>query len=109
MYTSTSAYGSVSSNAYGRCDNNSYRIGQNRIISSGYEQPRMAEIASLNSMKIGATSVYEECYGPNITIKRETGEGNQGDPNLNTPIGSPLFALLLCAVVYAFFRKRKKA
>lgn len=108
MFTSTSAYGSMSSNANSRCDNNSYRIGQNCIISSGYEEPRMAEIASLNTMKIGATSVYEECYGPNITIKHESGEGHPTDP-MQDPIGSPLFALLLFAVVYAFFRKRKKA
>ena len=108
MYTSTSAYGGVSSNANSRCDNNSYRIGQNCIISSGYEEPRMAEIASLNTMKIGATSVYEECYGPNITIKRAGEDDHQGDP-MQDPIGSPLLALLLFAVVYAFFRKRKKA
>ena len=109
MYTSTSAYGSVSSNAYTRSDNNSYRIGQNRIISSNYEQPHLAEIASLTTMEIGATSVYSECQGPNITIKRAGEDDDFPDPYMNTPIGSPLLALLLFAVVYAFFRKRKKA
>ena len=86
-----------------------YRIGQNRIISSAFEQPKLAEIVNLNTMEVGATNVYtEQSSGPNPHIRRVGGNDHQSDPFLKTPIGDALLPLLLLAIGYVVWRKRKR-
>ena len=92
-----------------QCETNTYRIGQNRIIASNTLQPKMAEIADLTTIRIGATSVYDEPEGPNVTIKRVGEDDHMPDQYLNNPVGDvPLMLFMALAVGYLFFKKYKQ-
>ena len=89
-------------------DYSSYRIGQNCIITSGAVQPKLAEVADLTTMEIGATSVYPEMEGPYTTVKRVGPGGHINDPFLE-PVGDvPLMLFMALAVGYMFFKKYKQ-
>ena len=89
----------------------SYRIGQNRIITSSFQPPRLAEVKQLSSYNPyeGTTCCEEE--SPFTTMRRVGGNDHLPDPYLNTPIGDTpwLLMMVLCAawVAIRWFRKMK--
>ena len=59
-------------------------------------------------MEIGAENVYsEQSSGPNPHIRRVGPGGHMPDP-MHTPIGDALIPLLLLAIGYVVWRKRKR-
>ena len=89
-------------------DYSSYRIGQNCIITSGAVQPKLAGIADLTTMEIGAISVYPEMEGPNATVMRVGPGGHIHDPFLESIGDVPLMLFMALAVGYMFFKKHKQ-
>ena len=107
-YNSSYTSGSYQAHSAFHQKEGGYRIGQNRIISSAFEQPKLAEIVNLNTMEIGADNVYsEQSGGANPHIRRVGPGGHMPDP-MHTPIGDALIPLVLLAIGYAVWRKVKK-
>lgn len=77
-----------------------YRIGQNKIINSTLQQPKMAEIASLTTMEIGATSVYSESAPMYRPTRRVSGDDHMPDPSYS-PVGDvPWILMMLLVAAY---------
>lgn len=107
-YNSSYTSGSYQAHSTFQHKEGEYRIGQNRIISSCFEQPKLAEVVNLNTMEIGATNVYtEEIGGTNKNLRRVGKNDHMNDP-FYTPIGDALLPLLLLVVGYAVWFRRKK-
>lgn len=95
-----------------RSETPTYRIGQNRIITSTLQQPRMAEISSLSSMEIGAANVLGAFNGyteqePLLNQQRRVGPGGHIPDPFLTPVGDiPCLPTLLFVAIYLLSRLR---
>ena len=111
-FTTSSTFGRSSytraAEANNRAAQSSYRIGQNCIISSNVQQPHLAEVKQLNSLNVGASSVYGE-EATYSTMRRVGGNDHLPDPYLNTPVGdTPIAWMAVLLIGYLFARKWQK-
>ena len=81
-----------------------YRIGQNRIITSTFQQPKLAEAPNFAIYKEGAQSPWDNTSEQTHTMRRVNGGGHMPDPYL-TPVGDvPWGLVILFALFLAAFR-----
>ena len=107
-YNSSYTSGSYQAHSAFHQKEGGYRIGQNRIISSAFEQPKLAEVVNLNTMEIGAENVYsEQSGGANPHIRRVGKDDHMNDP-FYTPIGEALIPLALLAIGYVVWRRVRR-
>ena len=97
--------GSVNTHANNRCEQPTYRIGQNRIITSTFQQPRMARINDLTSLSLGGGNTYTE-QDAFVPTKRRVGGGDHPSDPMLTPVGDVPW-LLLAGMAFAYFLYRK--
>ena len=89
-------------------EQNTYRIGQNRLITGCFKQPKMAEVVNLASMRVGETDAYSTTQTRPGNIRRVGGGDSQSEP-IPQPLGNtPYFLFGLLLIGYAAFVKRRQ-
>ena len=105
-HSTSTTFNSTSSGIFGHGTSSGYSIGQYRIIDSDFQQPKLAEIAQLYEMAIGADDVYgQERSGRQIM--RVSGDDHMPDPYIKNPVGDvPWLVMMILVIGYAWMRKR---